>query len=83
MSLMEGATLNMILSVDGICGAICSCATCHCYIPDEWQSKSSSADKDEEIMFEGAPHRRANSRLGCQMRVTKELDGMRVQLPEQ
>jgi ferredoxin len=34
-------------------------------------------------MFEGAPHRRANSRLGCQMRVTKELNGMRVQLPEQ
>ena len=34
MSIMEGATLNMVPGVDGMCGGICSCATCHCYLPD-------------------------------------------------
>lgn len=82
MSLMEGATLNMVPGIDGLCGGICSCATCHCYIPDEWLNKVSPMDKGEELMLEGAALRKPNSRLGCQVRITEDFDGMRVYIPE-
>jgi 2Fe-2S ferredoxin len=80
-SLMIGATLNMVPGVDGMCGGICSCATCHCYIPDNWRGKLPGAGEGEQAMLEGAGHRKAGSRLGCQVIVTAELDGLEVQLP--
>lgn len=83
MSLMEGATLNMVPGVEGMCGGICSCATCHCYIPDEWQDRMPPISKGEEAMLATAKFRQPNSRLGCQIAVTDALDGMRVDLPEE
>jgi 2Fe-2S ferredoxin len=83
MSLMEGATLNMVPGVEGMCGGICSCATCHCYIPEEWQSQMPLLSDGENSMLENAIDRRANSRLGCQIPVTPALEGMRVELPEE
>lgn len=82
MNLMEGAVLNMVPGVEGVCGGICSCATCHCYIPDQWLDKLPPITKGEEIMLESASHRKPNSRLGCQIAVSAELDGLRVDLPE-
>ena len=81
MSLMEGATLNMVPGVEGICGGICSCATCHCYIPDEWTDRIPELSEGEALMLESASHRRPDSRLGCQIPVTADMDGMRVVLP--
>ena len=83
MSLMEGATLNMVPGVEGMCGGICSCATCHCYIPEAWQSQVSAMSDGENTMLENAIDRRANSRLGCQISVTPAMQGMRVELPEE
>ena len=81
MSLMEGATLNMVPGVEGMCGGICSCATCHCYIPEEWQSQMPALSDGENSMLENAIDRRANS-LGADS-VTPALEGMRVELPEE
>lgn len=81
MSLMEGATLNMVPGVEGMCGGICSCATCHCYLPEELLAKLPEIEKGEEIMLEGAMERRENSRLGCQVFVDDSMDGLRVNLP--
>ena len=81
MSLMEGATLNMVPGVEGMCGGICSCATCHCYLPPEWADQIPKAGIGEELMLESASHRRDNSRLGCQVVVTAALDGLVVELP--
>jgi 2Fe-2S ferredoxin len=81
MSLMEGATLNMVPGVEGMCGGICSCATCHCYVPDEWAQRIPQATIGEQRMLQGARHRRPNSRLGCQISVTAELNGLVVELP--
>jgi 2Fe-2S ferredoxin len=81
MSLMEGATLNMVPGVDGMCGGICSCATCHCYVPEEWADKIPQATMGEEKMLKGAKYLQPNSRLGCQISVTAELDGLEVGLP--
>ncbi|WP_372864899.1 2Fe-2S iron-sulfur cluster-binding protein [Spongiibacter sp.] len=83
MSLMEGATLNMVPGVEGMCGGICSCATCHCYIREEWRDKMPAMSDGESTMLENAIDRRANSRLGCQISVTPEMDGMRVELPQE
>ena len=80
-NLMIGATLNMVPGVDGMCGGICSCATCHCYIPEGWRGKLPAAAEGEVAMLEGATHRHGNSRLGCQVIVSEALDGLEVQLP--
>jgi 2Fe-2S ferredoxin len=80
-NLMIGATLNMVPGVDGMCGGICSCATCHCYIAEPWSGRLPAAGEGEQAMLEGASHRRADSRLGCQVIVSEALDGLEVQLP--
>ncbi len=81
MNLMEGATLNMVPGVEGTCGGICSCATCHCYISEEWESRLPPISVGEESMLRTAKHRKTASRLGCQITVTPELEGLRVDLP--
>ncbi|HSB95375.1 MAG TPA: 2Fe-2S iron-sulfur cluster-binding protein [Spongiibacteraceae bacterium] len=83
MNLMEGATLNMVPGVVGMCGGICSCATCHCYVPPEWQDKIPGASLGERNMLGGAKYLQDNSRLGCQITVTSDLDGLTVYLPEE
>jgi 2Fe-2S ferredoxin len=81
MNLMEGATLNMVPGVIGMCGGICSCSTCHCYIPPEWQGRIPQAEAGELGTLESVTHRKANSRLGCQITVTEEMQGLVVHLP--
>jgi 2Fe-2S ferredoxin len=39
LSVMEGSVLNDVPGIVGLCGGICSCATCHCYIADTWADK--------------------------------------------
>lgn len=81
MSLMEGATLNMVPGVEGVCGGVCSCATCHCYLPEEWIDLVPPRSDGEEQMLATAKYRQANSRLGCQIVVNEELAGLVVRLP--
>ena len=80
-TLMEGATLNQVPGVEGMCGGICSCATCHCYVPEEWSDKIPSPSLGERNMLSTARHLRDNSRLGCQIVVTAEMHGLTVGLP--
>jgi 2Fe-2S ferredoxin len=80
-NLMIGATLNMVPGVEGMCGGICSCATCHCHIKEPWRSRLSSPAEGELAMLESVSHRTENSRLGCQVIVTAEIKGLEVHLP--
>src|SRR3546814_17751942 len=80
-NLMEAATRNMVPGVLGMCGGICSCATCHCYVPDQWRDKLPPPSDGELQMLDAVTHRRANSRLGCQVVVDDAFDGMTVKLP--
>jgi ferredoxin, 2Fe-2S len=82
MTLMEGATLNLVPGVEGMCGGICSCATCHCYVQAAWSDKIPAPTLGERNMLSTAKYLRDNSRLGCQIVVTAALDGMTVDLPE-
>ena len=83
MSLMEASVLNDVPGIVGLCGGICSCATCHCYIEGEWADKLPTPSEGELSMLERASTRRPTSRLGCQIVLTDELDGIVVGLPSE
>lgn len=83
-SLVEGAVQNDIDGIVAECGGSCMCATCHCYIDDAFLDKLPEMEEEEEEMLEDAASEvTPNSRLGCQIRMTAELDGLIVRLPEE
>jgi 2Fe-2S ferredoxin len=81
-SLMQTATDNAIPGIDGDCGGVCACGTCHVIIAAEWLMAVGRRNDDEEQMLQMTPERQQTSRLACQITVTSEMDGMTVQLPE-
>ena len=73
---------NDITGVIGECGGCCSCATCHVYIDPEWLAPLGFPSPNESDMLAMVEDLRSNSRLGCQIDITDELDGIIVRLPE-
>src|SRR5258708_24318488 len=70
--------------VMAICGGMCSCATCHVYVDEEWLGKLPAAMSDETDMLKDLSSYRPNSRLSCQLQLTDALDGLRVAIaPEE
>jgi ferredoxin len=66
----------------GACGGSCACSTCHVIVEDEaFYGKMSEPDDDENDMLDLAFGLTETSRLGCQIVMSKELDGLRVRLP--
>lgn len=80
-SLMQAAVDNGIDAILAECGGACSCATCHCYIDEAWQSKTGTPDDMEESMLDCVVDREAGSRLSCQIQVTEDMEGLVVRLP--
>jgi ferredoxin-2, mitochondrial len=68
------------LPVEGTCGGMAMCATCHMYVLSDHALGERS--DDEEAMLDQAFFVKTNSRLGCQIHLSNELDGLRVQLAE-
>ena len=81
-TVMEGAVDNMLDGIIGECGGCCSCATCHVIVDEAWFTKLAQASETELEMLEAVPEPTATSRLGCQITVTDELDGLVVTMPE-
>jgi ferredoxin, 2Fe-2S len=81
-TLMEVAVKNDIAEIEAECGGACSCATCHVYIDKDWLDKVPIASEMEEDMLDFAFDVKSNSRLSCQIKITKELDGLLVKTPE-
>ena len=65
-----------------ICGFNCSCRTCHVLIDVEYFDKLPEIEEDEDYLLNTSLHRESNSRLCCQIKMTEELDGMKVKLRE-
>ena len=82
MTVMETAIKHNVPGIDADCGGACACATCHVYVAPEWKDKVGPAESMEEDMLDFAFDVRDNSRLSCQIKVTDELDGLVVNLPE-
>ena len=79
MSLME-IIRDAGMDIEAACGGGCACATCHIYVENEWVPKLIKADEDEESMLDQAFDVKSNSRLGCQIQFTQDLDGIKVEL---
>ena len=81
-TVMETAIQNGIAGIEAECGGACACATCHVYIDEAWQEKTGEPSPMEEDMLDFGYDVRENSRLSCQIKVTDELDGLKVTTPE-
>jgi 2Fe-2S ferredoxin len=77
MNLME-VCKSYELPVEGICGGMAMCASCQCYVLSE--HKLPEIQNEEEAMLSEAFYVKQNSRLGCQIPITKELHGLEVEL---
>lgn len=66
------------LPVEGICGGMAMCASCQCYIHSE--TRLPKMQEDEEAMLAEAFHVKTNSRLGCQIPITSDLNGLEIEL---
>lgn len=66
----------------GICGGMAMCASCQCYILSDHELPE--MNDDEEAMLAEAFDVQDNSRLGCQLQITPEIDGLEIELaPEE
>ncbi|MGI9405439.1 MAG: 2Fe-2S iron-sulfur cluster-binding protein [Hyphomicrobiaceae bacterium] len=82
MTVMEAAVKNSVPGIEAECGGACACATCHVYVDPAWQEKTGKAEEMEEDMLDFAFEVESNSRLSCQIKVTAEMDGLVVKVPE-
>ncbi len=80
LSILEIAHQNDI-DLEGACEGSLACATCHVILDEEFYHKLKSPSEEEEDMLDLAFGLTHTSRLGCQIIVTEDLDGIRVRLP--
>ncbi|MEC9343835.1 MAG: 2Fe-2S iron-sulfur cluster-binding protein [Pseudomonadota bacterium] len=81
-TVMENAVKNSISGIEAECGGACACATCHVYVDDKWTEIVGPPDIMEEDMLDFAWEGKPSSRLSCQIKVSDELDGLIVHIPE-
>ncbi len=83
LTVMEGARNNNIPGIEADCGGACACSTCHVYVDPAWVDKLPAKEDLEDDMldfaYESDPVR---SRLTCQIKVTDDMDGLIVNMPE-
>jgi len=77
-TLMQAITDAGIADLLALCGGVCSCATCHAYVEGDAAALLPAISDDEDSLLEFSSHRRENSRLSCQIRLTDELAGLRA-----
>ncbi|KAL8798114.1 MAG: hypothetical protein Q9182_006941 [Xanthomendoza sp. 2 TL-2023] len=70
------------LEMEGACGGSCACSTCHIIVqdPEKYAAMSEPSD-DENDMLDLAFGLTETSRLGCQVKMAKEIDGVKIRLP--
>lgn len=62
----------------GVCGGMAMCASCQCYVLND--TELPEMGDDEEAMLSEAFFVKSNSRLGCQIHITEDLDGLEIEL---
>lgn len=71
------------IELEGACEGSLACSTCHVIIEQKWFDNLNEACDEEEDMLDYAFGLTATSRLGCQIIMTKELDGIEVKVPSE
>ena len=81
-TVMALAVSNGVPGIDGDCGGSMACGTCHVHVHPDWWQRAGTASEFErsliEVTIDPGPH----SRLGCQITLSPELDGLIVTVPE-
>jgi ferredoxin, 2Fe-2S len=85
-SIMEIATKNNVSGIEGACGGSLACATCHVYVHPDWWDRvlpqnGNGVSPEEADMLDLAFHLKPLSRLGCQIIMRDDLDGLVLALP--
>ena len=80
LSVLEIAQRNDI-DIEGACEGSLACSTCHVIVDTDWYELLKDATEDEEDMLDLAFGLTQTSRLGCQLIMSEELDGLIVRLP--
>ena len=70
------------IEMEGACEGSMACATCHVIVDPDWYARLESKSEEEEDMLDLAFGLEQTSRLGCQITITDELDGLILRLPE-
>lgn len=81
-TVMENAIAQSVPGIEAECGGACACATCHVYVDEQFTANVGAPDAMEADMLDFAYDRRANSRLSCQIKVSDDLEGLVVNVPE-
>ena len=70
------------IDLEGACEGVCACSTCHLIFPMDVYDELPESSEDEEDMLDMAFGLTETSRLGCQVIVSKEMDGITVEMPK-
>src|SRR3954451_18129251 len=82
-TIKDAAIANGIDGIVAECGGNAMCATCHVYVDPAWAGRLPAIQPvEDELLDDTASPREATSRLGCQVAVGDDLDGLVVRLPE-
>ncbi|MDO6719382.1 2Fe-2S iron-sulfur cluster-binding protein [Psychrosphaera sp. 1_MG-2023] len=79
-SVMELAVDNNIPGIDGDCGGVCSCATCHVHVAAQDMAKTGTASEIESDMLELDDNVNEYSRLCCQIDISDDIDGITLKV---
>lgn len=82
LSVLEAARANDI-PIEGACEGSLACSTCHVIVDEEFFDLLPTPSEEEEDMLDLAFGLTSTSRLGCQIRMSNDLDGLVVRLPSE
>lgn len=83
LTVMEAIRDNGFDELLALCGGCCSCATCHVHVDPAFKDALPPIGEDEDDLLESSDHRDENSRLGCQIPFTADLDGLKVTIAQE
>ncbi|MCE7039123.1 2Fe-2S iron-sulfur cluster-binding protein [Dyadobacter sp. CY312] len=67
------------LPMEAVCGGMCMCATCHCYLLSHTEALNEKSSEEKALLSE-LFNAKANSRLACQVPLTAELNGLCIEI---
>lgn len=70
------------VNIEGACEAQLACTSCHVYVDEKYEEFLDEKSEEEDDLLDNAPFLKENSRLGCQIILKKELDGLRLTVPK-
>ena len=81
-SVMDAAVKSGIPGIAAECGGSCTCATCRVSVDEAWRGRTGQPQDLEREMLEFSGESTPGVRLSCQIKVTQDLDGLVVRIPE-